>query len=113
MRISKISLLVLVVTILTGTSAFAATQRSPSWERFDTGTDSRLRGLSAVSADVAWAGGTDSTVWRTVDGGASWQQVAPAGSAGLEFRDVEAFGADHGGGMTAGRGGEAGGGGAG
>lgn len=95
MRISKISLLVLVVTVLTGTSAFAATQRSPSWERFDTGTDSRLRGLSAVSADVAWAGGTDSTVWRTVDGGASWQQVAPAGSAGLEFRDVEAFDSEH------------------
>jgi photosystem II stability/assembly factor-like uncharacterized protein len=104
MRISKIPLLVLVVAVLAGTTAFTAKQRSPSWERFDIGTDSRLRGLSAVSADVVWAGGSDGTVWRTVDGGASWQQVTPAGSAGLQFRDVEAFDAEHAVVMTAGSG---------
>src|SRR5262245_904894 len=104
MRISKIPLLVLVVAVLAGTTAFTAKQRSPSWERFDTGTDSRLRGLSAASADVVWAGGTDGTVWRTVDGGASWHQVTPAGSAGLQFRDVEAFDAEHAVVMTAGGG---------
>ena len=29
--------------------------------------------------------------WRTVDGGRSWQQVGPPGTATLDFRDIEAF----------------------
>jgi photosystem II stability/assembly factor-like uncharacterized protein len=39
---------------------------------------------------VAWVGGSAGQVLRTTDGGRSWQDVSPPGSAGLLFRDVEA-----------------------
>ena len=66
-----------------------------SWQLTPTGSTARLRGLSAVSANVAWASGSLGTVLRTVDGGATWQQVGPPGTSALQFRDIEAFDADH------------------
>ncbi|MBT2229942.1 oxidoreductase [Nonomuraea sp. NEAU-A123] len=62
-----------------------------SWELKQTGVTARLRGLSPVSRDVVWASGSEGTVLRTVDGGRSWQNVSPPGTAALQFRDVEAF----------------------
>jgi photosystem II stability/assembly factor-like uncharacterized protein len=35
--------------------------------------------------------GSGGTVLRTTDGGRTWQDVAPPDTAGMEFRDVEAF----------------------
>ncbi|MFD9635250.1 WD40/YVTN/BNR-like repeat-containing protein [Streptomyces violascens] len=64
---------------------------TPAWQLKDTKTDARFRGLAAVSRSTAWVAGTKGTVLRTSDGGRSWQNVSPAGAAGLEFRDVEAF----------------------
>ena len=52
-----------------------------------------LRGLCVVRDQLAWASGTDATVIRTADGGTTWQTLAVPGAAGLDFRDVEAFGA--------------------
>ncbi len=55
-----------------------------------------FRGLDAVSRRTAWISGGSLTdggagsVWRTTDGGRSWQDVSPAGSTGLQYRDVEA-----------------------
>ncbi|RKT55915.1 WD40/YVTN/BNR-like repeat-containing protein [Saccharothrix australiensis] len=69
----------------------AADARGPAWEPRPTGVDARLRGLSAVDARVAWAGGSGGVVLRTVDGGRTWASVSPPGAAGLDFRDVEAF----------------------
>ncbi|WP_239068035.1 WD40/YVTN/BNR-like repeat-containing protein [Actinomadura bangladeshensis] len=63
----------------------------PGWRLTPTGTDARFRGLAAVGRDVAWLAGSGGTVLRTTDGGRSWQDVAPSGAAGLEFRDIEAF----------------------
>jgi len=37
---------------------------------------------------------TDGVVMRTTDGGTTWQDVSPPGSAGLQFRDIEAFDAN-------------------
>lgn len=65
-----------------------------SWQETPTGSPARLRGLSAVSASVAWTSGLG-TVLRTVDAGATWQNVTPPGTAGLLFRDVEAFDASN------------------
>ncbi|MBM7442520.1 photosystem II stability/assembly factor-like uncharacterized protein [Streptomyces sp. HB132] len=65
--------------------------RDPGWVLTATGTEVRLRGLAAVGRDAAWAAGTGGTVLRTTDGGRHWQDVSPAGAAGLEFRDIEAF----------------------
>ncbi|MEU0570896.1 oxidoreductase, partial [Nonomuraea sp. NPDC005983] len=64
---------------------------SLGWELKSSGVTARLRGLSPVSRDVAWASGSEGTVLRTVDGGRTWQQVSPPGTQTLQFRDVEAF----------------------
>ena len=66
--------------------------RTPHWELKDSGTpEVRFRGLSAVSRDTAWLAGTQGTVLRTTDGGASWRNVSPPGAAELQFRDIESF----------------------
>jgi photosystem II stability/assembly factor-like uncharacterized protein len=72
----------------------AAAVGRPSWQDFATGSTASIRGLSAVSRDTAWAGGVGQ-VLRTVDGGRTWQQVAPPDTANLQFRDVEAFDGQH------------------
>lgn len=65
-----------------------------SWEILSTPTQSSLRGLSAVSDNVAWASGSMATVMRTTDGGPSWQTFSYDVPDSLQFRDVEAFGED-------------------
>lgn len=52
-----------------------------------------LRGLAPVDAELAWVGGLGG-VWRTHDGGRSWQDVTPPGGHERDFRDVAAFGVD-------------------
>jgi photosystem II stability/assembly factor-like uncharacterized protein len=92
----RISLLVVTLAVAGMSLAFApAGGRDYAWELTPTGSTARLRGLSAVSADVAWTSGSSGTVLRTVDSGATWQQVGPPGTATLQFRDIEAFDADH------------------
>ncbi len=68
----------------------AADHHPPRWTPVPTGSDQQYRGLDAVDKRVAWVGGSAGEVLRTTDGGASWQDVSPPGSAGLQFRDVEA-----------------------
>jgi len=60
------------------------------WEPLQTGVAWRLRGVSAVSADVAWVSGAHGTVLRTTDGGRSWQPRPVPGAEALDFRDIEA-----------------------
>jgi len=64
---------------------------SYSWHLTPTGSDARLRGLSAVNEKVAWASGSMGTVLRTTNQGATWQQVGPPDTQSLQFRDIEAF----------------------
>jgi len=87
-RVLMISLLVLA-TFLTAPAGAGAT--TLTWQPTPTGTNAQLRGLSAVSRQVAWASGARGTVLRTIDGGRSWQQVGPPDAATLDFRDIEAF----------------------
>ena len=66
----------------------------PSWGQWDqqtSGTGVQLRGISAVSATVAWASGAGGTVLRTVDGGETWTKLTVPESAELDFRDIQAF----------------------
>jgi photosystem II stability/assembly factor-like uncharacterized protein len=71
--------------------AFTATLalQAPAWEPQTSGVTARLRGVSAASLQVAWASGSNSTILRTADGGATWTAVAPSVDR-LDFRDVDA-----------------------
>jgi photosystem II stability/assembly factor-like uncharacterized protein len=80
---------------LVGVSLASAGTRGFAWHDTPTGSAGRLRGLSAVSSTTAWASGSLGTVLRTTDRGETWQQVGPPGTQDLQFRDIEAFDADH------------------
>src|SRR5262249_6962500 len=64
------------------------------WVQQESGTKENLRGLSAVSDKIVWAGGAHGTVLTTVDGGDHWNAVKVPDAEQLDFRDVEAFSAD-------------------
>lgn len=74
--------------------AGASARQPAELELQRSGVDVRLRGLSAVDADVAWASGRNGIVLRTVDGGAHWQQHPVPGAQQLDFRDIQAFDAN-------------------
>jgi photosystem II stability/assembly factor-like uncharacterized protein len=57
-------------------------------------TTEGLRGVSAVSREVAWASGTHGTYLRTVDGGRTWNPAQVPDAVALDFRAVAAFSAD-------------------
>ena len=60
------------------------------WTPLSTGSSARLRGVSAVTDRVAWASGTNGTILRTTDGGATWQTLLVPGAEKLDFRDIDA-----------------------
>jgi photosystem II stability/assembly factor-like uncharacterized protein len=70
-----------------------------SWRETVIDADQSFRGLDAVDRRRAWVTGGSATeggpgrVFHTTDGGRTWQDVSPAGTEGLLFRDVEARGA--------------------
>ena len=70
-----------------------------AWHDVVTGTTAHFRGLAALSANKAWVAGytgSGGVVFRTLDRGATWQDVSPQGTpATLQFRDIEAFDANH------------------
>ncbi len=71
-------------------ATLAALSAGP-WQAQASGTDARLRGVSAVNRDVAWASGARGTCLLTVDAGATWKPCVVPGAADLDFRDVQAF----------------------
>jgi photosystem II stability/assembly factor-like uncharacterized protein len=64
---------------------------TPRFSPQASGITSRLRGVSAPSARVAWASGAGGTVLLTTDGGRTWRLRPVPGAAALDFRDVDAF----------------------
>ncbi|MFC7301350.1 WD40/YVTN/BNR-like repeat-containing protein [Cognatiluteimonas weifangensis] len=89
---SPMPILLLVATLFAAGAARAgeAVRILPQ----DSGVEVRLRGISAVDADVAWASGREGTVLRTIDGGAHWRALEVPGAGALDFRDIEGFDAD-------------------
>jgi photosystem II stability/assembly factor-like uncharacterized protein len=79
-----------VRTVGLAVAATASVARG-QWTPQTSGTTAELRGVSAVSARVAWASGSRGTVLRTTDGGTSWRPAAVPGADSLDFRDIEAF----------------------
>jgi photosystem II stability/assembly factor-like uncharacterized protein len=71
---------------------FSIPSASAQWEVQTIKTDADFRGLSVVSAKVAWVSGTKGTYGRTTDAGKSWSVGTVPDAEKLDFRDVEAFG---------------------
>lgn len=84
-------------------AAAAAGLPKPAWTLTPTQSPQRFRGLAPVSASTAWVAGTNSTILRTDDGGATWISVfKPSPSTvnstdetSLEFRDIAAWSPTH------------------
>lgn len=64
--------------------------QTPQWTVQTSNVNARLRGVSAVNERVAWASGSDSTVLRTDDGGATWKKLTVTTET-LDFRDIDAI----------------------
>jgi photosystem II stability/assembly factor-like uncharacterized protein len=73
-------------------SAIAIAQSGPRVQTSH--TTENLRGVSAVSRQVAWASGTHGTYLRTTDGGQTWIPGQIADATTLDFRAVVAFSAN-------------------
>jgi photosystem II stability/assembly factor-like uncharacterized protein len=72
----------------------AAPADSSPWQLQPSGTTTGLRGIHAVSSQIAWASGTGGTILRTTDGGRHWQRCAtPPEAAQLDFRGIWAWSA--------------------
>lgn len=80
--------------ILLHATANVVAQETPRIEALSSPVTVRLRGLSAVDANIAWASGREGTVLRTVDAGKTWSVFKVPGAEKLDFRDVEGFSAD-------------------
>jgi photosystem II stability/assembly factor-like uncharacterized protein len=106
-RLGTLVLSTLLIGSVLGTPAYAGGGRSghhghhghaPSWDESVIDADQSFRGLDAVDRRTAWVAGGSATdgapgrVFRTTDGGRSWDDVSPPGTEGLLFRDVEARG---------------------
>lgn len=73
-------------------AAYQAPRMPPiAWQPQASGVTVRLRGVSAVSALVAWASGASGTVLRTTDGGRTWTPRPVPGAETLDFRDIDAL----------------------
>jgi len=70
--------------------ALGGLQGPPSWIAQTSGVTARLRGVSAVNERVVWASGSQGTVIRSDDGGASWRRLTVPDADTLDFRDVDA-----------------------
>src|SRR5258708_4999781 len=85
-------------------AAVAGAQSTPRMQISHT-TES-LRGVSAVSRQIAWASGTHGTYLRTIDGGRTWGPAQVADATALDFRAGTAFSSDEAFLMSAGPGGQ-------
>lgn len=78
----------LIVLLVAGETCHA------QWSMQLSGTKARLRGLSVVSSEVAWASGAQGTCLRTIDGGKHWVMRPVSNASSLDFRDVQAVSAE-------------------
>lgn len=93
----KIALVVLFATLAGALLAQDnnAERAGLSWQFQSSGLVSSLRGICAVSDKIAWVSGTKGSFARTLDGGQTWLADSVAGATNLDFRDVQAFDAEH------------------
>jgi photosystem II stability/assembly factor-like uncharacterized protein len=61
---------------------------APTWHEVTSPAPGPFRAVVAVSRKVAWVGSDTGELWRTMDGGATWLNMAPKGSTGQSFRRI-------------------------
>jgi photosystem II stability/assembly factor-like uncharacterized protein len=71
--------------------ALCSASAHADWQKQTIDSDADFRGLSVVSANVAWVSGTKGTFARTIDGGKTWSVGTVPAAEKLDFRDIEAF----------------------
>jgi photosystem II stability/assembly factor-like uncharacterized protein len=76
--------------LLAATTALAQSPRQTETSH----TTENLRGVSAVSRNIAWASGAHGTYLLTTDAGRTWTPAQVPDAATLDFRAVVAFSAD-------------------
>jgi photosystem II stability/assembly factor-like uncharacterized protein len=81
---------VISLTIFLATTALAQLSRQTQ----SSNTTENLRGVSAVSQQIAWASGSHGTYLRTTDAGRTWTPAQVPDAATLDFRGIVAFSAD-------------------
>ncbi|WP_213805493.1 hypothetical protein [Granulicella sp. dw_53] len=80
-----------ILLLLTATLA-PSLRASAQWKIQDSHTTASLRGIHSLGAGVAWASGTNGTVLRTTDDGATWQACTkPPEAEQLDLRGIHAF----------------------
>lgn len=88
---------IIMQALFLGCLLFTGCKQKPfySWQLVYEGPeDVSFRGIDAVSDSVCWVSGSKGAILKTTDGGQSWQQLVIPGADTLDFRDIEAFGAD-------------------
>ena len=96
MRILLGALALALAAPVVGPPAHADSNPRPDWREQVVDAGQSFRGLDAVNRRTAWISGGSvteggpGTVWRTTDGGTTWNDVSPPDTEGLLFRDVEA-----------------------
>ena len=78
-----------IFILLLTTTALA----QPARQTQSSHTTEALRGVSAVSQQIAWASGTHGTYLRTTDAGRTWIPAQVPNASTLDFRGVVAFSA--------------------
>jgi photosystem II stability/assembly factor-like uncharacterized protein len=73
----------------------AAPKADWTWITMDSPTTAHIRGLSVVNDSLLWISGTGGAVFRTSNGGESWDNLTLPKCEDLDFRDIHAFDEDN------------------
>jgi photosystem II stability/assembly factor-like uncharacterized protein len=57
----------------------------------NTGTNTSIRGLSAVNDKIIWVSGSNGMIGKSIDSGTTWKWIQVKGFEKTDFRDIEAF----------------------
>jgi len=82
-----------IATLSIALSAVLVAVPAWEWTPQKSGVSARLRGVSAVTEDIAWASGSGSTILRTEDGGTTWTKLPEPTPDRLDYRDIDAISA--------------------
>ncbi len=72
-------------------SLASTAQKNAAVQIITTGVNTSIRGMSIASEDVIWVSGSNGTIGKSVDRGATWRWMIVPGFEKRDFRDIEAF----------------------